>query len=449
VKSAGTGHRYGLRIGGARRQGISTGEMTMNANLPEPPRFRPRRHARHAEAVACLSILAALLAAALPPARAAAAAETKADASATAAPNASSSKYFRMKLVKLIDKQALNGPTPAIDLMIPTDWKFDGRVGYNTGGGCFADVAQVSFDARSADGALVLEGFPTFTWQYSDDPRTQRALIQDNQQMSRYGRKPCPVAPPATAADFLAKAVLPKYRSGKTAASIEPLPEFADIIRQRFGLPPQGQQAASAQGGQNGPRIDAARALLRYEMNGQPVEEWVTAVTITSASPAGGGQRAFNYDNHAALMMALRAPQGKLQAQDKLFKLIASTIHAEPQWQAQVGQMIAQVTQMDQMRKQRNAQMINDFQQREIATINGVTQNAQRGADASFAAFDQNIRNVQTYRDPNTGQTFELSNQYNHAWLNGNNEYIMSDDHSFNPNASLNGNWTELEPVKP
>jgi len=48
-----------------------------------------------------------------------------------------------------------------------------------------------------------------------------------------------------------------------------------------------------------------------------------------------------------------------------------------------------------------------------------------------------------------TDATFELSNQYDHAWLNGNNEYVMNDDPNFNPNGQLNGNWTSLQPVRP
>jgi hypothetical protein len=35
---------------------------------------------------------------------------------------------------------------------------------------------------------------------------------------------------------------------------------------------------------------------------------------------------------------------------------------------------------------------------------------------------------VQTFRDPATGGKFELSNQYENAWLNDANEYVMSDD---------------------
>jgi hypothetical protein len=65
--------------------------------------------------------------------------------------------------------------------------------------------------------------------------------------------------------------------------------------------------------------------------------------------------------------------------------------------------------------------------------------NAARVSQQGFLAADQNLRGVQTFRDPSTGQTMELSNQYDHAWLNGNDEYIMSDDPNFNPNAQLSG----------
>jgi hypothetical protein len=141
---------------------------------------------------------------------------------------------------------------------------------------------------------------------------------------------------------------------------------------------------------------------------------------------------------------ALRAPQGRLDEQDRLFKLIASTIRVEPKWQAAVGQFIAQLTQADQQRKATNKKIRDDFFIHAAEVTNGVTANMMAGAEASAAGQSQLIRQVQTYRNPDTGATFELSNQYNHAWLNGNNEYIMSDNPSFNPNSSLNGSWTEL-----
>jgi hypothetical protein len=70
------------------------------------------------------------------------------------------------------------------------------------------------------------------------------------------------------------------------------------------------------------------------------------------------------------------------------------------------------------------------------------------GSEAAVAGQSQLIRGLQTYRNPSTGATFELGNQYDHAWLNGSKEYIMSDDASFNPNSTLNGNWTALQAVR-
>ena len=47
------------------------------------------------------------------------------------------------------------------------------------------------------------------------------------------------------------------------------------------------------------------------------------------------------------------------------------------------------------------------------------------------------------------GATFELSNPFDHARLNGTNQYVMSDDPTFHPNGNLSGNWTELQGVRP
>jgi hypothetical protein len=55
----------------------------------------------------------------------------------------------------------------------------------------------------------------------------------------------------------------------------------------------------------------------------------------------------------------------------------------------------------------------------------------------------------ENFRDPTTGNTMELSNQFDHARLNGANEYIMSDDPNFNANGVLNGDWNQLQVVRP
>ena len=52
------------------------------------------------------------------------------------------------------------------------------------------------------------------------------------------------------------------------------------------------------------------------------------------------------------------------------------------------------------------------------------------------------------FRDPTTGSTFQLSNKFDRAWLNGTIQYVMSDDPNFSPNGNLRGDWTPLHVVQ-
>jgi hypothetical protein len=59
------------------------------------------------------------------------------------------------------------------------------------------------------------------------------------------------------------------------------------------------------------------------------------------------------------------------------------------------------------------------------------------------------VRGVEPYRDPATGKTYELSNLYGHAWTNGNNEFVLSEDPNFNPASAFNGGWKAPGLVQP
>ena len=377
-----------------------------------------------------LAALAALAAAAQGPTAQAAAASDK------------SAHYFLMKQVQIIDHRQGPQGIPAYDLMIPTTWEFTGAVKFGQAvGGCFADMFSVFGDAKSADKSIELQLLPQFTWQYVDDPQAQRHLQQENQQGARVGLKPCPVRLPVHAADFLRQDLIAKYRKTATVVSVDPFPELNQIARHRLGLPADGT------GNPGGIHTEAARARLDYsDAAGQPVEEWVTAVIVVRALQSGRGVA---YDWHAIDVMMLRAPKGKLDANDKLFKLIAGTIRPEPQWQTRSNAVIATLYRKKQEEEAKQSAMIANFQNQVAQTINGVVANQQRGANNAAFGADQLVRGVQTFRDPSTGATFELSNQYDHAWLNGSNQYVMSDDPNFNPNGTLNGNWTSLQAVRP
>jgi hypothetical protein len=352
-----------------------------------------------------------------------------------------SDHYFLMKQVQIID-QGLGQGRPAYDLMIPKDWQLKGWVNVGVAeGGCFADWFSVVGDAKSPDNSIELQILPKYTRQYMDDSAGQRQMQQRNEFDAKFKIKPCPVRAPVKAEEFLRRDLLEKYRKGKTAVSVEPFPELDQLVRYRIGLPPSA-------GDVNGIHTEAARARLSYDDDkGQPVEEWVTAEIIVRKIPMGRGAA---YDWHAVNVMWFRTPKGQLDANDRLFKLIASTIRTEPDWQKWSNGVIASLYQKKQEEVAKQQQIIIDFQNKVADTINGVVANQQRGSMQSANGTSQLIREVQTFRDPTTGSTFELSNKYDNAWHDPNSQYyVMSDDANFNPNGNLSGNWTQLQLVRP
>jgi hypothetical protein len=359
---------------------------------------------------------------------------------------AGSAAYYKMKQVQVIDPAGLGRPTPAAALMIPTDWQFKSDVRW-ANRGCFTDLAAVTFRAQSPDDRLVIEAFPSFSWQFVSDPAVQRFLTMENRDGAKYGLKPCPVVPPVPAADVLRKKVLPEVRPGKEIVSIDPVPDLDQFMKDR-GRSVEEQSARAGHPVRF--RTDSARARLKYDLDGQPVEEWVMAVSVAQASAISTGSATVQgVDCRAIMLFAMRAPQGQLEANETLFRMIRTSLKWEPQWQRQYLDAVTQLSNAQQMQRKRRADLWRQFQQNEINTIQSVMANQQAGANQAMLGADQITRGVETYRNPATGATYELSNLYGHAWMNGNNEYILSDDPNFNPQGALSGSWTSLEHVRP
>ena len=361
--------------------------------------------------------------------------------SATSAP-APSGAYLRMKKSQIIDSNVVGSstPMPAVDVLIPSDWDLKGSVNFGGGkGGCFADIFAVSWDATNPDASVAFQGAPNYSWQYTDDPTQLRKLNDPLRRALGVGGKPCPVLKPLGAEAYFRQYVVPNLATGSTVISVEPFAELNQIARRQMGLPP-----TDTAGG--GVRTDAIRARVESVKEGKPVEGWVVLAVVTRVYPVGRGSF---YDSHAIDFMALRAPKGKLDANDKLFKVMLSSVRFEPQWQSYSAGTIAKLYKAEAQKEAAQDQIWAALQQKITETTLGVIANQQRGAEASAFGADQNIRGVQTFRDPRTGGTMELSNLYDHAWLNGSNEYIMSDDPNFNPNANLSGSWNQLQVVRP
>jgi hypothetical protein len=351
-------------------------------------------------------------------------------------------RYFHMKAVQVIDKAGFAKPIPAMDLLIPAGWTFDGKVEW-ANRGCFDDFAAISFHMQSPDGKIIIEGYPSFTWQFVDNPSVQRYLIAENQQGMKVGLKPCPVIQPQPAANVLTKIIVPHLRPGKTIAAMETSADLDQFIKNRTA-DVQGREGQNAQ-----LHADEARARLKYDADGAPVEEWISAVSMSQISPSGDGRGGRRYDNKAIMIMSMRAPAGQLEANERLLAAVRGSIHLQPDWERQYLGMVNQLNAGQQQQRAARDEIIRQFQQQEIAAIQGVIANQQQGSNQAVHAESQYLRGVETYRDPSTGKQYELDNKYGNAWMNSNgSDVILSEDPNLNPSSIQQGSWTPMQHVQ-
>lgn len=367
-------------------------------------------------------------------------------------PQPASGNYYRMKKVRIVDERGFERPLTALTLLIPADWQFQGNAQYAAAPGCHANLVRLVFRAASPDGRLAIDMLPGNTWQWADDPNSVQMLQANNRQLAQFGARGCDIVPPLTAEDFLRRSVIPSQRRDARVAGIEPIPDVAQQVAEHAH---QIEQAAAIQGLPIRIRANVARARLAYSVNSQPAEEWLTAMTFSSALPAPTfnmytgrmGQTLF-YTCGGDHLFGLRAPQGQLDAQEKFFRMILSTIRVDPQWQARVTQAIANLQATDTKGARDRSAIITQSGHDISNIISQTYDNKTKSQDRAMEGWSQYLRGVETYRNPATGETVDLSNQYGHAWAGPNNEYIVTDSTNFDPNVSLHGNWTRLEPTR-
>ena len=367
-------------------------------------------------------------------------------------PGLADPSYLRLKRAEVVDQHGFEKPLPAMSVLIPVDWTFQGEVKLAQRIGDPADLVKLVFRTTSPDGHLAIELLPSWNWSWVDDPMMRQAIQNQSAMAAQLGRAPTQMMPPMTARDFLSKVAVPKLRPGAKLLGIEPIPDLDPALQSQVK---QAQALASQAGLQTRLRADEARARIQLPAGKAPAEEWITAVVITHATamptltPGSGQMRqSAMHQSSAESIYALRAPPGELPAHEKLFRTVISTVRVDPAWQARVTQVQASMSASNVQSAQDRSKIIAQSAEAQRRSIQGAYEAHQKAEDKSAERFSDAMRGLQTYRNPVTGEDVKLSNQYGHAWASGNGEYVMSDTPGFKPGDVLQGHWTELQPVK-
>jgi hypothetical protein len=353
---------------------------------------------------------------------------------------------YRMKLAKVVDAQGFGQPITSLSVLIPVDWQSQGATTWNIKDSC--NTIQTHLVATGPDGRG-FENFPAYTWAWADDPKF---LKQTFAQKAQFGTHACDVMPPMSAQDYLRRN-LSRIRPNAQLVGYEPAPKLLESLQAQAQ---QTEQAARQYNLKQKVTADAARARVRYSLDGKSVEEWIFAGIVVTGNlgPSWNQQtmqptQAWSY-SCVAYTGAQHAPQGQLDTSVKLFELIGSTYRTNPEWQAKITQNALAMQKIDQKGIRDRSAIIAKSAEDTRNTQREMYENRQRSEDAISIQRSQTMRGVESYQNPSTGEKVELDSNYGHAWVNNQGIYLLTDQAGFDPNTvqGNTANWTQLQQVK-
>jgi len=349
----------------------------------------------------------------------------------------------RLRKAQMVDQQIFGQPTEVLRLLIPADWTF--QAGYTVNLAVFRwcpeNAFMPSLQAESADRRLGFAAYPSLTTLYFRHP----ILAEDARRRRQMGQDFCLERPPMTMPQFVEQMLIPGFRVGARMLRVEPVPDLERRVRGQIASTPQSPTARSSG--------EAADVVIGYEVNGQPVEEHIFIVggwRAESAGVGGDGQGDMISSSYTPLF-GVRVPRGEFAAHQQQFADLSASIQPNLRFFAAITETIAT----------QRANIFRGFTN-EIRRTSDIwrasweaSNNAAKQADAAkaqstrhdvVAAWSDTILDVQNYRDAN-GDTVQLSGGYNHAFSNGNGEYIQTNDPSYNPAVDAGSRWESIAAI--
>ena len=144
--------------------------------------------------------------------------------------------------------------------------------------------------------------------------------------------------------------------------------------------------------------------------------------------------------------------------------MIMSSFRSNPAWNDAVNNFwrqarqqshtvhVGKIAMMDAETKRIGEQAVRNGQDRLKAMDNQMRswESSQASQDRMHTNFIKTIREVENYQDASTGNKFEMSSGYNHAWSRGDGtNFVMSNSPNFNPASVFQDqNWKEMRKVQ-
>jgi hypothetical protein len=347
----------------------------------------------------------------------------------------------------------------AYTLVIPSNWNFQGAVLLDPN--CGATPTTVAYRVWSDDLKYGVQRMPEVNWYTPSDPRilNGRCKTMDALNAVQYAGMIMPVLRPNSV--LVGTSAAPQ--ADNLAASTQQMEQALGASAARYGQPP--------------PKFgwDAKQLRIEYKLGSQPEEEFFQVLETTSDTPSSiivsrpgqilRTQWAMN-KRTTAWIVSERAPKGQLDAARPKLEAIRASLSVNPAWDQAMADLIRQrgAAAIASSWKTFNANYKANqdaynqrFKQGEQFIANMQAQGDKRNAD--FAAYEDSrtratqdkvdqILDRQYYVNPSSGQTSTISTTYTNNWQNGAGDAVLTNIQGYDPNGTIQGNWTQLQPIK-
>lgn len=348
--------------------------------------------------------------------------------------------------VTIMDKHGFEQSLPAFRVNLPARWQAQGEVVWKLGG-CMATNPSVSWQARSPDGAQVIEILPRWASQ------------QRSSQMAAPVYQGCPDAALTGIRDYLHQLARERYPDAQVI-HYRDRPDLAASVNvvQMPDLSGSGiRHRAWAEGGE---------IVIGWQQQGQTMREaiilngHVTEMQVTM--PMVGMQQVRAFETGGPMVLRTSGDQLDLALLDR----VRNSIRMDPQWQARVSQGMQAIAEdnartqleisrinakgaQDALREQQKRGQIIANTQAEIAEMQNQTWQSNQATDQRIHEHTMDtVRGVQPYYDPVRGSAVEVDNSYQYLWRLEDGSYFQTNDPSFNPSLSLGVNGEQLHTIQ-
>lgn len=346
---------------------------------------------------------------------------------------------------------------PFATVKLPAGWGFNGGVVHGDGS-CSAQGDSPMWSAESADKSYGIIILPTLKTGFVSDPVVMRQIEQFH----------CPTLRSTSAVDYLTQYVLPHLHAAGTMRILAtgPEPQLAPMAEQFRQMSAQLEQVGNNQYSRMHATVETARVLVQFQQGGKTLNEVASALFACTdtqvAYPMTG--RSEMLDCSAPLTIIGHGPDDgtpftnenvDAHSKDPAF----FSITQNDAWQQRLNQKMEQARQQQEQQTQqilaqgqqnmRNQQAQFDAgqaryhaQQRSFDQYNANWKARQQAQDESHQAFNHYLSGTNVYTNTQTGQQYEMSNQYNNTYIHENGQVGLQTNSATSPGVD----WTLLQP---